>query len=130
MAASVSSGGFDLVDVSVCLGGVNVLSDVAVRVAPGEAVAVVGPSGAGKTTLLRLLNGAVTPKTGHVLVEGQDLAQLSGTALRTLRSRIGFVHQDLRLVPNLRVVQNVLSGRLGQMGFLSSLRLIVRARRD
>ncbi|MCU0727408.1 MAG: ATP-binding cassette domain-containing protein, partial [Planctomycetes bacterium] len=59
-----------------------------------------------------------------VLVDGRDLAAVSRRELRDLRTRIGFVHQDLALVPNLRVSQNVLSGALGRRGFLSVLRLV------
>jgi phosphonate transport system ATP-binding protein len=85
-------------------------------------VAFVGPSGAGKTTLLRLLNGTVRPSAGTVAVDGRPLAALPPAELRRLRARIGFVHQDFGLVPNLRVLHNVLAGRLGAQSFLGSLR--------
>lgn len=112
--------------VDVRLGGRPVLAGIDLKVDPGEAVAVLGPSGAGKTTLLRLLNGAVVPAAGTVRVGGTDLAAVAGRELRTLRSRIGFIHQDLRLVPNLRVVQNVLMGRFGRQRLLGSLRMMFR----
>jgi phosphonate transport system ATP-binding protein len=63
---------------------------------------------------LRLLNGAVEPTTGRVVINEKSLADLSSKSLKRLRANVGFVHQDLRLVPNLRVSQNVLSGRLGR----------------
>ena len=91
-------------------------------VARGEAVAIVGPSGAGKTTLLRLLNGTVRPTSGEVRVEGADLARLEAPALRRARSRVGFVHQDHSLVPNLRVSRNVIAGKLGSRSLFESLR--------
>jgi phosphonate transport system ATP-binding protein len=122
---SAAAGSLELSAVDVDLGGTPVLRGIDLRVGPGEAVAFVGPSGAGKTTLMRLLNGAVTPTAGTVTVEGCDLSRLSGAGLRRQRARIGFVHQDLRLVPNLRVVQNVLSGRLGMLGPLGTLRLLL-----
>lgn len=125
-AANAAAGSLVLSAVDVDLGGRRILHGIDLRVGAGEAVAFVGPSGAGKTTLLRLLNGMVTPTGGRVVVEGGDLAGLSGRALRRQRARIGFVHQDLRLVPNLRVVQNVLCGRLGTLGALGTLRLFLR----
>lgn len=101
------------------------LVDVDLAVEPGEALALVGPSGAGKTTLLRLLNGALRPSRGTVAVEGRDLFSLSASELRAARARVGFVHQDHALVPNVRVAQNVIAGRLGQRGLLPGLRSLV-----
>nr|MEE4267587.1 phosphonate ABC transporter ATP-binding protein [Candidatus Krumholzibacteria bacterium] len=112
--------------VTVRRDGRDILSEVDLTINPGEQVALVGPSGAGKTTLLRLLNGMVTPTAGQVMVQGQDLSQVDGRPLQRLRHSIGFVHQDLRLVPNLRVSQNVLSGKLGGMGLWRSLGLFLR----
>jgi phosphonate transport system ATP-binding protein len=102
-----------------------VLSSVDLAVESGEALALVGPSGSGKTTLLRLLNGALRPARGTVAVEGRDLFSLAPTELRAARARVGFVHQDHALVPNVRVAQNVIAGRLGQRGLLASLRSLV-----
>lgn len=121
----VDAGSIELSAVDVDLGGRPVLRGIDLRVSAGEAVAFVGPSGAGKTTLLRLLNGAVVPSAGTVLVEGNDLSKLGGAALRRQRARLGFVHQDLRLVPNLRAVQNVVCGRLGGLGPAATLRLLL-----
>ena len=88
-------------------------------------MAFLGPSGAGKTTLLRLLNGTVRPEAGRVLVDGRDVNALGSQALRRLRADIGFVHQDLRLVENLRVSQNVLSGGLGRRNLWQSARMLL-----
>lgn len=118
--------GFVLDEVTVKYGPVSALHNVSLQVTPGEAVALVGPSGAGKTTLMRLLNGAVAPTSGQVAVAGQDLSAINADKLRQLRSRIGFVHQDLRLVPNLRVSQNVLSGRLGRLSVWQAARQFLR----
>ena len=106
------------------------LDSVDLDIAPGEAVALVGPSGAGKSTLLGLLNGTVRPARGTVAVDEHVLGELSSSALRRVRADIGFIHQDLALVPNLRVVQNVLAGRLGRVSFLQGLRDAVFPSRD
>lgn len=106
---------------TVRFGALAALDDVDLEIGPGEAVALVGPSGAGKTTLLRLLNGVTRPDIGTVRVDGRALAELAPRELRELRARLGFIHQDLGLVPNLRAAQNVISGRLGRMGFLRSI---------
>jgi phosphonate transport system ATP-binding protein len=116
---------FSLARASVRFNGTPALAGIDLHVAPGEAVGIVGPSGAGKTTLLRLLNATLRPTEGVVALDGQKLGELSNRALRGVRRRIGFVHQDLSLVPNLRVVQNVLAGRLGRHGLVGSLRTML-----
>lgn len=105
------------------------LERVDLTLVAGSATALVGPSGAGKTTLLRLLNRTTRPNEGRVVAGGRDLATLAPHELRVLRSRIGVVHQDLALVPNLRVAQNVVSGRLGRRSFLQALRMLVKPSR-
>lgn len=112
---------FELERASVHFSGKAALEAVDLSIDQGEAVAFVGPSGAGKTTLLRLLNATQRPTAGCVKVAGRCLGEHSNRELRDVRSRIGFVHQDLALVPNLRVIQNVMAGRLGRMGFVESL---------
>lgn len=126
--AGQPAGGIALDSVTVEIDGAAILREVSLRVEPGEQVAFLGPSGAGKTTLLRLLNGMIAPTRGRVEVGGRDLAALSPRELRRLRASVGFVHQDLRLVPNLRVSQNVLSGRLGRQSLPGSLRMFLRPR--
>jgi phosphonate transport system ATP-binding protein len=101
------------------------VESVSLAIHAGEAVAFVGPSGSGKTTLLRLFNGSVRPKSGTVSVGGRTLGQMGPRELRRTRASIGFVHQDLRLVPNLRVVQNVVAGRLGSLSLAASLRAML-----
>lgn len=117
-----ASAGFRLEGVSVAYAGKPALAEVTLAIEPGEAVALVGPSGAGKTTLLGLLNGTRSATAGTVRVDETALETIGGRALRELRATLGFVPQDLALVPNLRVVHNVLAGRLGSMSLLGSLR--------
>jgi phosphonate transport system ATP-binding protein len=122
---SASDAAFSLDAVSVEYPNALALADVSVRIARGEAVAFVGPSGSGKTTLLRLLNGSVRPTRGTVRVGGSVLGDMTPKELRRTRASIGFVHQDLRLVPNLRVQHNVIAGRFGRLSFGASLRAML-----
>ncbi|HEU0132897.1 MAG TPA: ABC transporter ATP-binding protein [Mycobacteriales bacterium] len=87
---------------------VHALCGVSLAVAPGELVAVMGPSGSGKSTLLHLAGGLDAPTGGQVLVEGTDLATLSRSALARVRRRsVGYVFQDLNLIPALTAIENV-----------------------
>jgi phosphonate transport system ATP-binding protein len=104
---------FALDGVGKSFGRTPVLQDITFSVAPGERVAVIGPSGAGKTTLFRLLCAALQPSTGRILALGQDTRRLRGRRLRLLRRQIGLLYQRDNLIPQLRVVHNVLMGRLG-----------------
>ncbi len=88
---------------------VRALTDVSLRVAPGELVAVMGPSGCGKSTLLHLAGGLEDPNAGQVQVGGRDLSTLSAAARATLRrTDVGFVFQRLNLVPSLTATENVM----------------------
>ena len=95
--------------------GVPVLRAVDLDVAPGEVVAVVGPSGAGKTTLFRCLTRLVRADAGALEVFGSDLLQLEGRALRDARRDLGLVFQSYNLVRRLSALQNVLVGRLADV---------------
>lgn len=98
---------------SVAYGSSRVLANVDLTVTAGERVAVIGPSGAGKTTLFRLIGGLAKPCEGAAITLGHDTRRLSGAPLARLRREVGFVHQQDNLIPQLRVVHNVLMGRLG-----------------
>jgi len=106
-------------------GGVAALDGVDLAVAPGEAVAVIGPSGAGKTTLFRLLNLALEPDGGRLVIDGEEPARLDEAGRRRLRARIGTVYQQHNLVGRLPVVQNVLAGELGRSSGLGALRRLL-----
>jgi phosphonate transport system ATP-binding protein len=103
-------------------GAAPALQPLALQVAAGEQVAVIGPSGAGKTTLLQVLACALPPTAGRLQVEGQDPWALPRRALQRLRGRLFLAPQVPPLPPRQRVVTSVLAGRLPAMGLLASLR--------
>lgn len=107
---------------SVRFGAIEALAAIDLTIHAGERVAFVGPSGAGKTTLFRVLGASLVPSAGRVEVGGVDVASCSVREGRALRASIGFVPQDHALVPNVRVAQNVVAGRVGSRSFLGSLR--------
>jgi putative ABC transport system ATP-binding protein len=84
------------------------LSHASLTVARGELVAVMGPSGSGKSSLLNLAGGLDRATSGRVVVEGVDVSSLDATGLAALRRRsIGFVFQDLNLIPSLTAAENI-----------------------
>ena len=94
--------------------GRRALDGVDLSIAPGERVALIGPSGAGKTTLLRVIGASLRPTAGQLRVDGVDPWALSGRALQSLRTRIGKMHQSPPIPPRQRVITAVLAGRLGR----------------
>lgn len=84
------------------------LSEVSLRVHPGELVAIMGPSGSGKSTLLTLAGGLDIPSSGTVEIEGQNVASLDRRALAHLRRRrVGYVFQQYNLVDGLTALENI-----------------------
>jgi putative ABC transport system ATP-binding protein len=87
---------------------VHALRGISLAVAPGEFVAVMGPSGSGKSTLLNIAGGLDSASTGQVTVEGIPLAGLSKAELARVRRRsVGYVFQELNLIPALTAAENV-----------------------
>ncbi len=88
---------------------VEALKPAHLALQPGELVAIMGPSGSGKSTLLSLAGALERPSVGCVRIEGRDLGELSAKALAALRRRsIGYVFQDLNLLPGLTALENVM----------------------
>ncbi len=100
--------------------GDRALKGVSMTLAPGDIVGLIGPSGAGKSTLIRCVNRLVDPTAGSIRLGNIDLTTLDGPALRKARRRIGMIFQEYALVERLTVMENVLSGRLGYVGFWQS----------
>jgi putative ABC transport system ATP-binding protein len=87
---------------------VRALVDVDLAVYPGEFLAVVGPSGSGKSTMLNLLGLLDAPTEGTVVLDDQDVTDLSEAELTDARREyVGFVFQDYHLLPTLTAVENV-----------------------
>src|SRR5918996_935242 len=89
--------------------GTLALDDVSLTARRGELVALVGPNGAGKSTLLELLPRFRQPSNGHIVMDGQDIADVT---LESLRSKIGFVTQDTPLFDG-TITENVTYGVRG-----------------
>ncbi|MBN1402458.1 MAG: ABC transporter ATP-binding protein [Anaerolineae bacterium] len=87
---------------------VHALRGVNFRVKSGEYVALMGRSGSGKTTLMNIIGGLDHPTSGHVILFGEDISQLSDRKLTELRRReIGFVFQSFALMPTMSAFENV-----------------------
>jgi ATP-binding cassette, subfamily B, multidrug efflux pump len=89
--------------------GTLALDEVSLAARRGELVALVGPNGAGKSTLLELLPRFRQPTNGRIVIDGQDIADVS---LESLRSKIGFVTQDTPLFDG-TITENVTYGARG-----------------
>jgi predicted ABC-type transport system involved in lysophospholipase L1 biosynthesis ATPase subunit len=90
-------------------GPLQVLRDVDLEVARGEALAVVGPSGSGKSTLLNVIGALDRPTSGRVVLAGRELTEMDADALARVRNReIGFVFQSHHLLPQCTALENVL----------------------
>ncbi|MDT1883200.1 amino acid ABC transporter ATP-binding protein, partial [Acinetobacter baumannii] len=94
-------------DVAKRYGDHQVLNAINLQVDPGEVVAILGPSGSGKSTLIRLINQLESLSGGEILIDGKPTSRLSGSALRQLRSRVGFVFQQFNLYAHLTAQENI-----------------------
>lgn len=94
----------EFVNASKTYGGVVALADFSAVVPSGTITVLMGLSGSGKTTAVRMVNKMVIPSTGSVLIDGVDVASQNAVALR--RS-IGYVMQDIGLLPHKTVLDNV-----------------------
>ncbi len=102
--------------------GLKALHGISLAVDRPMVVAIIGSSGAGKSTLIRCVNRLVEPTSGRVVLNGTEITALGRHGLRKARRRIGMIFQEYNLVERLTVMENVLSGRLGYVGFWRAYR--------
>ncbi len=94
-------------DIYKSFGPQRVLDGVSLRIAPGEAVVIIGRSGGGKSILLKHLIGLIQPDRGQVLIEGQDISHLTERQLLVVRHRFGMVFQGAALFDSMTVAENI-----------------------
>jgi phospholipid/cholesterol/gamma-HCH transport system ATP-binding protein len=94
-------------DVRKSFGATKVLKGITLHLRRKETAVIIGGSGAGKTTLLRLLIGLEQPTTGHIWVDGEDMAYLDEVQMNKMRRKFGMVFQYAALLDSLTVLDNV-----------------------
>jgi rhamnose transport system ATP-binding protein len=100
----------ELTDVSKAFGPVQALSNVTLKLVPGQVHCLAGENGAGKSTLIKILTGALHRDSGDYVIEGQPVTTVTPAALRT--AGVQAVYQELSLLPHLSVGENMFMGRL------------------
>ncbi|MEM5470278.1 ABC transporter ATP-binding protein [Hoeflea sp. AS60] len=108
-----------LTNVSKNFGGLAVISDVSFDVPAGARMALIGPNGAGKTTIFNLISGVYEPSEGEIRLEGREISATPS------RERIGLgiarSFQNIRLMPHLSVLENVMLGQQSRAGSLKDM---------
>ncbi|KXW56553.1 ABC transporter ATP-binding protein [Ferrovum sp. PN-J185] len=99
-----------LKNISKRFGGLLAVNGVHIDIMPGETVGLIGPNGAGKTTLVSLISGTLTPTTGDIVFQGQNITALP--AFERARLGIGRTFQIMKPFPGLTVLDNVAVGAL------------------
>jgi len=111
---------------------INAVDNVSFQVKSGEFVALVGPSGSGKTTMLSILAALLSPSSGEVFIDGQDLSQMNEKRrVKLRREKIGFTFQSNNLIPFLTAQENVefmlrLNGNADKTGRIRSAEILSR----
>lgn len=83
------------------------IEDVSFEIKPGEFVFITGASGAGKSTITRLLLKEIDPDSGKIFLNGQDITKVSRRMIPKVRTEIGVVFQDFRLLANRSIYENI-----------------------
>ncbi|MFC5049723.1 phosphonate ABC transporter ATP-binding protein [Rubritalea spongiae] len=111
-----------LTNAHLSFGSTHVLLGCDLQINKGEKVALIGPSGSGKSSLLKTIASEYLLDSGSVILENSETSQLSSKQLQQLRCAIAYIPQDLALVPNIKVSQNVLLGKVGTRSTWQTLR--------
>ncbi len=90
--------------VSLTYGSQKILNDISFEIQEGQLAVFIGPSGCGKTTTLKMINRLIQPDSGHIYLNGQDIASIDRYELRR---HTGYVIQQIGLFPNMTVAQNI-----------------------
>ena len=98
----------ELKNVSVDFDGFKAVKDISLKIEDKDAFGIVGFSGAGKSTLVRTINLLQRPSAGEVILDGENLLNLSNKELRLRRKKIGMIFQHFNLLNNLTVIDNVI----------------------
>ena len=95
--------------------GVTVLSDIELDIRAGEVLCLIGENGAGKSTLCKIIAGIYSADTGEMFFEGN--AYMPSSVKQAQEAGIGFIHQELMLVPQLSVLENIFLGAEKRLSF-------------
>lgn len=88
---------------------VYALNNASLKILKGEFAAILGPSGSGKSTMLHMMGCLDRPSSGKVIINGRDMAAVTGAEVATFRGRnMGFVFQSYNIIPRLTVMENVM----------------------
>jgi len=108
-----------LQDVSLSFGGLTVVNDVSFAVPHGARVALIGPNGAGKTTVFNLISGVYAPDCGRILLNDTEITAIPSR--RRIALGLSRSFQNIRLMPHLSVVDNVMLGQHARNKDIGSL---------
>lgn len=115
-------------DIHKSFPGVKALSGVSLNVYEGQVMALLGENGAGKSTLMKVLTGVYKKDSGKVTFEGKEVAFANSREANN--AGIAIIHQELNLIPHMRVYENIFLGRelKNKLGTLDKAQMIARSK--
>ena len=115
----------EFIDVSKSFGDLTVLDGVSFGVNEGETFGILGPSGAGKTVTLTLIVGLLKPDSGRIIVDGEDITDMTEQELAHVRRKVQLVFQSGALFDSLTIWENVARGIRGTFSRIRSNTMMV-----